>query len=175
MGLFDRLSKLETRRLPARNEVVSADGEISDQKLAQIRLRTADWTWPLRKVHVTSPFGERGREFHEGVDLRAKTGTSVYAAQSGVVLYAASRIRGYGRMVVIKHPSGLSTVYAHNSRLLVHRGQHVRQGQRIAISGATGHAHGPHVHFEVREGTVAIDPMQLMPTAPSVRNVALQK
>jgi murein DD-endopeptidase MepM/ murein hydrolase activator NlpD len=66
-------------------------------------------------------------------------------------------------MVVIKHSSGIATVYAHNSRLLVKRGQWVRQGARIAISGSSGHSTGPHLHFEIRAGIAAINPLEVLP------------
>jgi murein DD-endopeptidase MepM/ murein hydrolase activator NlpD len=114
-------------------------------------------------VEVTSPFGKRRREFHEGIDLRAKMHTPIYAAQSGTVIYADSKIRGYGRMIVIKHRGGLSTVYAHASKLLVHRGQRVVIGQKIALSGMSGHATGPHLHFEVRSGVIAVNPYNFLP------------
>lgn len=128
-----------------------------------VELKKAGLRWPLSHVEVTSHFGQRGREFHEGIDLRASIGTSIYAAQSGTVIYADSRIRGYGRMIVIKHHEGLATVYAHASRLLVRKGQTVKMGQRIAISGKSGHATGPHLHFEVRSGVIAVNPYQFLP------------
>jgi len=137
------------------NEPISAAG------IQQIR--GLSFRWPLDQVEVTSPFGQRKHEFHEGIDLRAKKGTTVYAAHAGQVLYAGDRISGYGRMVVIRHSSGVATVYAHASRLLVHKGQWVSQGTRIAISGSTGHSTGPHLHFEVRAGVAAINPLEVMP------------
>lgn len=128
-----------------------------------VELKNAGLKWPLLHVEVTSPFGHRGHEFHEGIDLRASVGTPIYAAQSGTVIYADSRIRGYGRMIVLKHREGLATVYAHASRLLVHKGQKVKMGQKIAISGKSGHATGPHLHFEVRSGVIAVNPYQFLP------------
>jgi murein DD-endopeptidase MepM/ murein hydrolase activator NlpD len=128
-----------------------------------VELKNAGLRWPLGRVEVTSPFGKRGHEFHEGIDLRANMGTPIFAAQTGTVIYADSKIRGYGRMVVIKHREGLATVYAHASRLLVHKGQKVKMGQKIAISGKSGHATGPHLHFEVRSGVVAVNPYQFLP------------
>ena len=119
--------------------------------------------WPLHTVQVTSNFGRRSRDFHEGIDLKAHVGTPVYAAQEGKVIYAGARIRGYGNMVVIKHAYGLATVYAHNSHLLVHKGEQVKLGQKIAVSGNTGHSTGPHLHFEVRHGVSAVDPARLVP------------
>src|SRR5258708_1784611 len=94
-------------------------GEADDasRSVSSSAVKQAALAWPLREVKVTSSFGRRGKEFHEGVDLHAANGTSVYAAQAGRVLYADRRIKGYGSMVVIRHPGGVSTVYAHNSRL----------------------------------------------------------
>lgn len=122
--------------------------------------------WPLAAISVTSPFGARARDFHEGVDLRAPRGTPVFAAQTGQVIYAGSRIRGYGRMVVIKGADNVSTVYAHNSRLFVRQGMRVREGQKIALSGNTGHSTGPHLHFEVRQGTRPQDPLAWLDSQP---------
>ncbi len=119
--------------------------------------------WPLRKVEVTSAFGKRGKDFHDGIDLRAPEGTSVYASHHGVVLYADQRIRGYGKLIVVKHPGKLATLYAHNSKVLVKRGDRVKRGQAIALSGETGHATGPHLHFEIRRGVAALNPLNLLP------------
>jgi murein DD-endopeptidase MepM/ murein hydrolase activator NlpD len=96
------------------------------------------------------------------LDLRAPAGTPVVAANAGKVLYAGRRIAGYGNMIVIRHAFGFSTVYAHNSKLFVQRGQRVKAGQKIALSGATGRVSGPHVHFELRHGTEAIDPFKVL-------------
>lgn len=124
-----------------------------------------DLQWPLAHIDVSSHFGKRGRNFHEGVDLRAQVGTPVRAAQAGKVIYAASKIRGYGKMIVIRHPGNLATIYAHNSSLLVKRGQFVKQGQEIALSGNSGRSSGPHLHFEVRRDVAAVNPLQLLPLA----------
>lgn len=142
-------------------------GRVSASQLE--RLRKLGFRWPLRSVRVTSYFGRRSAGFHDGVDLHASVGTPVYASQGGVVLYADHRIRGYGKMVLLRHGSQLSTVYAHNSRLLVRKGQHVRKGQQIALSGKSGHATGPHLHFEIREGVSVLDPLKVL---PGVRTVA---
>lgn len=119
--------------------------------------------WPLHSMRITSVFGYRGRAYHEGVDLRALPGTAVYAVQAGKVLYANGKIRGYGKMIVLKHAGEISTIYAHNSKVLVHAGQSVKQGQIIARTGNTGHSRGPHLHFEVRSGLGAIDPLRYIP------------
>lgn len=175
MGLIDRLSEADARspRRERRPSLVDEAGrpvaktQLSQQRLAEIRGAAEDWQWPTDQVSVTSHFGKRGGSFHEGIDLRAPTGTPIYAAQSGKVVYADRRIRGYGKMIVIQHPSGLSTVYAHNSRLFVKAGDEVKKGKRIALSGATGRATGPHLHFEVRDGVAAVNPYSVLPSVPA--------
>ncbi len=124
-----------------------------------------DLQWPLDRVEISSRFGRRGRSFHEGIDLRANVGTSVRAAQAGKVIYASSRVRGYGKMIVIRHAGKVATIYAHNSTLLVKRGDVVRQGQEIALTGNSGHSTGPHLHFEVRRDVAAMNPLQVLPSS----------
>ena len=116
------------------------------------------WQWPLDSVEISSPYGERGQKFHQGVDLRAKKGTPVHAASKGVVVYVGSKIRGYGRMIVLKHDDGFYTVYAHHSKNIAKAGQKVEKGEVIALSGSSGHSHGAHLHFELRRGTQSYDP-----------------
>jgi lipoprotein NlpD len=125
--------------------------------------------WPLAIVPVVvgSPFGARWGKPHEGIDLPAPIGTPVFAAADGRVVYAGSGVRGYGNLVVIKHAGDLLTAYAHNSVLLVSEGRPVRAGDRIALVGQSGHATGPHLHFEVRSGQIPRDPMSYLPSLAS--------
>jgi murein DD-endopeptidase MepM/ murein hydrolase activator NlpD len=121
--------------------------------------------WPLTTIHILigSPFGARWGKPHEGIDLPAPVGTPVFAAADGRVVYAGAAIRGYGNLIVLKHAGNLLTAYAHNSVLLVSQGQSVRAGDRIALVGQSGHATGPHLHFEVRSGQIPRDPMSYLP------------
>jgi len=118
-----------------------------------------EWQWPLKSVDVSSHYGNRGRKFHQGVDFRAHIGTPVLAANEGTVVYVGSRIRGYGRMIVIKHEDGFYSVYAHHSKNLVKVGKRVSRGEKIALSGRSGRASGPHLHFEIRRGVESFDPV----------------
>jgi len=120
--------------------------------------------WPLARPVLTSLFGKRWGRDHDGIDLSAPVGTSVKAAADGEVVYAGDKVRGYGNMVVIQHAGDLVTVYAHNSLLMVHVGDRITTGQEIARVGATGHATGPHLHFEVRHKQEPQDPLQFLPT-----------
>jgi murein DD-endopeptidase MepM/ murein hydrolase activator NlpD len=123
--------------------------------------------WPVEGL-LTSPFGERdhvmgggGTKFHAGVDLSVPTGTPVQAAQDGIVLLAG--VNGaYGKVIKLEHAHGVTTLYAHNSRLLVHVGQHVKAGQVISLSGSTGRSTGPHVHFEVHKDGLPVDPLSYL-------------
>ena len=123
----------------------------------------ARFRWPVDAPRLTSLFGTRWGKPHEGIDLTAPIGTPVYAADVGEVVYSGNTVRGYGNMVVLKHAGDLMTVYAHNSVLLVRVGDHVTLGQRVALSGQSGHATGPHVHFEVRRGQIPRDPIPFLP------------
>jgi murein DD-endopeptidase MepM/ murein hydrolase activator NlpD len=123
--------------------------------------------WPLAEPRLSSTFGDRWGKPHEGIDLAAPTGTAVYAADSGQVLYAGDAVRGYGNMVVVQHRSDLLTVYAHGSVLLVRTGDRIAAGQEIARVGQTGRATAPHLHFEVRRGQVPQDPLRFLPRLPA--------
>lgn len=105
------------------------------------------------------PILKRSR-MHTGVDIAGGQGDPIFAAASGVVVYAG-RMSGYGNAVVVDHGGGVSTLYAHCSALLVRDGQSVSQGQTIARIGATGLATGPHLHFEVRRNGNPVDPGSL--------------
>jgi murein DD-endopeptidase MepM/ murein hydrolase activator NlpD len=119
--------------------------------------------WPVAAPRLSSMFGKRWGKDHEGIDMAAPTGTPVYAAAGGTVIYSGDQVRGYGNMVVLQHPDGLVTVYAHNSLLLVRTGTSVVVGQEIARVGDTGRSTAPHLHFEVRRGENPQDPMQFLP------------
>jgi murein DD-endopeptidase MepM/ murein hydrolase activator NlpD len=113
--------------------------------------------WPVNGT-VTSGFGMRWGRMHEGIDIAAPTGTPIWAAAAGTVVYAGW-LGGYGNLVVVDHGGGFATAYAHTSAILVAVGRSVAQGETIALVGSTGHSTGPHVHFEVRVNGVAVDPL----------------
>jgi murein DD-endopeptidase MepM/ murein hydrolase activator NlpD len=113
---------------------------------------------------ITSPFGYRtdpvtgARAFHSGLDFGAPCGTPIKAAGTGVVLSAGPNGGGYGNMTVINHGSGNSTLYGHQSSIIVSAGQSVAQGQVIGYVGSTGKSTGCHLHFEVRVNGTPVDP-----------------
>lgn len=122
--------------------------------------------WPVYG-RISSKFGSRihpiykKHHFHQGIDIAVDTGTSIYATASGRVSYA-SFSGGYGWVVIINHGSGIQTLYAHNSKLLVEQGQWVQKGEVIALSGQSGVATGPHLHYEVMISGKRVNPIAYM-------------
>ncbi len=118
--------------------------------------------WPVRG-RVISKFGSKPNNTrNEGINIAVPEGTGVRAAEAGVVAYAGNELKGYGELVLVRHQNGWVTAYAHNSELLVKRGDAVRRGDVIARAGKTGSVKTPQVHFEVRQGATAVDPMKYL-------------
>jgi len=121
--------------------------------------------WPV-KGRVIAEFGARPDGGHnDGIDVAVPQGTSVQAAENGVVAYAGNELKGYGNLVLIRHANNWVSAYANNEELLVKRGDKVRRGQVIAKAGATGAVSQPQVHFELRKGSRPVDPTKYMSDA----------
>ena len=125
------------------------------------RISGAGLSWPIRGS-VTSGFGQRWGRLHAGIDIGAGTGTPIRASKSGEVIFAGS-MSGYGNCVIIDHGGGLSTLYAHQSRIGTSDGASVAQGEVVGYVGSTGHSTGPHLHFETRAGGSPQNPMRYLP------------
>lgn len=122
--------------------------------------------WPV-SGRVISRFGpKKGGLFNDGINLAVPKGTSIRAAGDGTVVYAGNELRGFGNLLLVRHGGGLTTAYAHNDKLLVQRGDRVRRGQSIAQAGQTGGVDQPQLHFEIRKGKRAIDPVKLLGRPP---------
>jgi murein DD-endopeptidase MepM/ murein hydrolase activator NlpD len=119
--------------------------------------------WPLEAGIVSSEFGARWGKMHKGMDIAADVGEPVYAIAPGEVIYAGDGLRGYGNVVILRHDRRRTSLYAHNSALKVKKGDTVAQGTVIALLGSTGHSTGPHVHFEIRDGDVPVNPRSVLP------------
>ncbi len=118
--------------------------------------------WPV-KGRVISGYGSKpGGLRNEGINIAVPEGTDVRAAEAGVVAYAGNELKGYGNLVLIRHEGGWVTAYAHNRDLFVKRGDTVKRGDVIAKAGQTGSVSSPQVHFEVRKGATAMDPMRFL-------------
>jgi len=114
--------------------------------------------WPV-DGEIIAAFGPDHDGLHnDGIDIAVPDGTPIRAADNGVVVYAGNEIVGFGNLVLIRHAENWTTAYANASRIDVQRGQVVERGQVVARSGRTGSASQPMLHFEVRKGTVPVDP-----------------
>lgn len=122
----------------------------------------AGMRWPVRGK-IISGFGPKANGLkNEGINIAVPEGTSIRAAADGVVAYAGNELKGYGNLVLIRHDDGYVTAYAHAKELFVKRGDTVKRGDVIAKAGQTGSVSSPQLHFEVRKGAVALDPMKFL-------------
>ncbi len=150
-------------KLAAGDELIIPDGEVTDPVVAKpspkVPLRDKDYyiKHPTQNLagYFINPVPEYRRKSQgihgkNGVDLAAPTGTPIVAAASGTVIFARlGRNGGYGNLVIISHPNGTETLYAHQSKIITHIGDQVSQGEIIGLVGSTGHSTGPHLHYEV--------------------------
>lgn len=121
------------------------------------------YAFPIEKV-TTSGFGKRHGYTHKGIDIPLQPGEAIVAAFDGKVRFAGYNSGGYGNLVIIRHPNGLETYYAHLSKVKVKADQIVKAGQTIGAGGSTGRSYSPHLHFEVRYFDVAFDPEKIFDT-----------
>jgi murein DD-endopeptidase MepM/ murein hydrolase activator NlpD len=135
------------------------------EQTATANAAAPQFRWPVRG-RVISGFGPmtNGQQ-NDGINLAVPEGTAVRAAEDGVVAYSGNELKGYGNLVLVRHNNGFVTAYAHASELMVKKGDNVRRGQIIARSGGTGTVPMPQLHFEIRKGSVPVDPMQFLPGA----------
>ncbi len=144
---IERSDNTTTQSIPAQRPQAEADTK-------------ADFRWPARG-RVISGFGAKGGN-GDGIAIAVPEGTPVKAAGDGVVAYAGEELKGYGKLVLVRHDNGYVSAYAHNGDLNVKRGEKVSRGQTIAKSGATGNVTSPQLHFELRKGSTPVDPTKYL-------------
>lgn len=168
-SLFDDLATInltrQTRELPEpKPETNHNDATGSSSSAGSSVSGTSDegFQWPVQGP-VTSGFGDdRGDHAHAGIDIGIPNGTSVYAAKDGIISIAGT-LSGYGVAIYCEHEGGYQTRYGHLQTLLVRAGQSVKRGDKIALSNNTGTSTGPHLHFEIRVGGAAVNPLSYLP------------
>jgi len=169
---------VSTRSFPGDEEAASRLDELmidlDRMSLLRIAVGKVPYAMPVKATHrFTSGFGYRsdpkgrGRRMHAGVDFAAPTGTPIFATADGVVTSAGTE-SGYGQVVRIQHDFGFETVYAHQSRILVRKGQQVSRGDHIGDMGRTGRVTGVHLHYEVRLNGRPVNPMTYVEAAKNV-------
>lgn len=149
---------------PVEPQAVAPAPEPDEPSAPAIR-GTGQFSWPV-KGRILSGYGPTADGLHnDGINIAARKGEPVRAADSGTVVYAGDGMRGFGHLVLIRHPNGFVTAYAHNDVLLVRKGASVRRGQIIARAGQSGGVSEPQVHFEIRKGVQAVNPLALLEPA----------
>ncbi|MBN8555998.1 MAG: M23 family metallopeptidase [Deltaproteobacteria bacterium] len=120
---------------------------------------TKNLLWPIKGGRISSGYGLRNGNVHEGIDIKGSYGNLIRATSAGRVVYSGN-ISGYGKVLVIYHGGGMSSVYAHNSAFLKLKGSLVKKGEPIARVGTSGRSTGSHCHFEIRENGVPTNPLK---------------
>ncbi len=166
-GSFEKIIHDEQKKVTRHEKKVAQKEKKEKQSTepadaSKIRVERGRFLWPVKGGEVSSGFGIRHGRRHDGLDIRAPIGTPIYAGADGEVVYAKA-MRGYGNLIILKHADNFFTVYSHNSVNLVPANKMVKRGDLIAKVGRTGRATGPHVHFEVREGPKARNPLFYLP------------
>ena len=149
----DQSGKPEKKELPKQGPNENANA-LSSGKI--------DFVWPL-KGKLILKFVGKGDQVHDGIDISATFAAPVRASAPGRVIYSGSDIKGYGNMVILKHKGSYSSVYAHNSENKVKKGGFVTAGDVIALVGKSGRINTPALHFEIRKGKNALNPISLLP------------
>lgn len=175
-GPLVRATKVTEADIQAKIAELMANIDVRSEQLSNIEATLLQQTVlkdllpnssPVHAAFNSSSYGWRydpfngNRAFHEGLDFTAMTGTPIFAAAGGIVLFSG-RTSDYGNIVKLEHGAGLETRYAHASRLLVRDGQRVEKGQKIAEVGSTGRSTGPHLHYEIRLNGSPLDPKKYL-------------
>ena len=135
--------------------------------------RAGSFVWPL-KGKLVSRFGPKGSgQFNDGINIAGAVGSPVVAAETGVVAYVGNDLEGLGNLILIRHAGGWITAYAHHDSILVERGAQVRKGDVIGLTGRSGNVDQPQLHFEIRKGTEALDPIQYLGARTAARPAPL--
>ena len=158
-----RVAELRSRAEAAQAALAEVRAEAAPPPSAGAPLqRGGQLPWPVHG-RVLAGYGTgSGGTHNDGINIAAPVGAPVKASAPGVVAYAGNELRGFGNMVLLRHADGWVTAYAHNSSLLVKKGDKVTQGQAIARVGSSGNVDSPQLHFELRKGTKAVDPLKVL-------------
>jgi murein DD-endopeptidase MepM/ murein hydrolase activator NlpD len=131
-------------------------------KSAETSAALPKFRWPANGRVIAGYGPSSSGQQNDGINIAVPENTPIKAAEEGVVAYAGNELKGYGNLVLVRHPNGYVTAYAHAKELLVKRGDQIKRGQVIARSGQTGNVNAPQLHFEIRKGASPLDPMKFL-------------
>ena len=150
-------------RSPVQEANVAAPTDLLDKEaLAEGPGAVPKFRWPANGRVIAGYGPTTNGQQNDGINIALPENTPVKAAEDGVVAYAGNELKGYGNLVLVRHPNGYVTAYAHAKELLVKRGDQVKRGQMIARSGQTGNVNAPQLHFEIRKGATPLDPTKFL-------------
>lgn len=150
-------------KVPVVSQEATPTGTTAERTINEQLARQEGFIWPA-KGQVIAKFGRQGDGVvNNGIKIRVKESTPIYAAENGTVIYADSGLKTYGNLILLRHNNGVITAYAHNSQNMAERGEKVKKGEVIALAGMTGNVTEPQLHFEVRRNARAIDPQKVLP------------
>jgi len=153
-----------TEAPPPKRKSITAKAPTKTQTVPPPPKRSGEgFLWPVRGKIVSTYGGKSEGLKNDGINIAAQRGAPVVASENGVVAYAGNELRGFGNLLLLKHTGGWVTAYAHNETLLVKRGDKIKKGQTIARVGSSGSVQNPQLHFELRKGKKAIDPIKYLP------------
>lgn len=170
MTTFTRLNKMKRPYILSIGQKLKVPGKVSGGRSTVKRVSLPPpppqsgkgFMWPVRGP-ILSSYGPKEVGYHnDGINIAAKSGSEIRASESGVVVHADRKIKGFGRLILIRHSNGWITAYAHNSSNLVTKGQAVKRGQTIARVGQSGGVGRPQLHFEMRKGSRAVNPVKYL-------------
>jgi len=169
----DKISDIETilQINPSKNISVNEKLDLAkiDATMKKYILQNIPNGYPIKYIGVSSKFGWRmhpilhKREFHPGIDLRAKMNTPIYATADAIVEYANyHKTSGYGRLIILDHNFGFKTLFGHLNKIVVHSGDFVKKGDLIGYTGNSGLSNGPHLHYEIRYVGMILNPLPFL-------------
>lgn len=149
---FSQATNVDSTKVPAVQKPIPKPPSISNK----------GFLWPVRGKVVLGFGMKKTGKSNDGINIAVREGTKVRASENGVVAYAGNELRGFGNLLLIKHKNRWVTAYAHNKKLLVKRGDIIKRGQIIAYAGKTGNVISSQLHFEIRKGTKALNPLRYL-------------
>jgi murein DD-endopeptidase MepM/ murein hydrolase activator NlpD len=162
-------TRMAAQTVPAQSARLAQATPTPDEPAVEAPVKPSEATgalptfrWPVRGKVITTYGAKTNGKSNDGINLAVPEGTPIKAAEDGVVAYSGNELKGYGNLILVRHANGYVTAYAHASELLVKRGDTIKRGQVIAKSGQSGEVGSPQLHFEIRKGSMPVDPLQFL-------------
>ncbi|MBX7145887.1 MAG: peptidoglycan DD-metalloendopeptidase family protein [Alphaproteobacteria bacterium] len=159
---------LPVKEMPKQDDLISAsEQKIMDNNL-KVKEEKLEFFWPIEGKTISEFGPKKNGAYNDGINIEVKEGKAVKASAGGIVAYAGNQLKGFGNLVLIRHADNWITAYAHNKSLLVKVDDIVKRGDIIAEAGKTGYVSKPQLHFEIRQGENAVNPLEFLKKQPAL-------